>query len=492
MNTSCIIGHFVPSADAAGVPAQVVVEGSLVAAVNILTTSIPQDAPWIIPGLIDAHIHPIETGLTLLFADLSGCSSLVQVQECISDNLARTDGDSPVVLAFNLDPEALSERRYPSRTELDMLCAERPLLVYRIDGHSAAVNSAGLALISDRELDGIEYGTDSRPSGVLRGPAYETASLEFKRRLSADIIREAIVLAGRRLAAMGVTSFGALVGSDELTLAEWKLLVDSLAALPIRAVPYLQSWKPEVARNFGLKQTGGCLLLDGSFGSRTAALSLPYADAPAEHGLLYRSDDQVASYLSRASSLELQTAFHAIGDRAVEQLVRCHEAIGTRKDSLRHRIEHAELLRPDLIEGIRRANLVLVVQPAFEAYWGGPGRLYSARLDERWRNTNPLRTLRAAGIRLAGSSDSPITPADPLAGISAAMNLPNPSQRLTGNEALALFTCDAAFALGIEQRVGTLAPGMAADFVLLDRDPRAGPDCRLLATWCAGRCVHQS
>lgn len=491
MSTIRLTGQLVASADAPCKPTELIIEGTRIAAILPPETDLPPEAPWIVPGLIDAHVHPLETGLALLFPDLGGCTSLAQVFELIADNLSRV-GDCPVALAFNLEPDALVERRYPRRTELDALSPKRPLLVYRVDGHSAATNTAGLNLLSSQGLNGIDLGPDHKPTGVLRGQIYETVSLEFKRRLPPDVIREAIALAGRHMAARGVTAIGALVGSDELSIAEWSVLVDSLAALPIRAIPYLQSWNPEVAHGFGLSQTGGCLLLDGSFGSRTAALSTPYADAPGESGLLYRSDEQVASYIVRASGLRLQTAFHAIGDRAVEQLVRCHESVGPQPEALRHRIEHAELIRPELVERVKQLGLSLVVQPAFEALWGGPERLYSSRLGDRWRATNPLRSLRSAGIPLAGSSDSPVTPADPLAGIRAAMSLPNAAQCLTGEEALALFTSAAASALRIDRETGAIAPGMSADFVVLDRDPRTDPGCRLLATWHAGSCIHRT
>jgi predicted amidohydrolase YtcJ len=118
--------------------------------------------------------------------------------------------------------------------------------------------------------------------------------------------------------------------------------------------------------------------------------------------------------------------------------------------------------------------------------------MYAGRLGERWRRTNRFRHLLNAGVTLAGGSDAPITPVNPVAGIRAAMNHPNPDQRLTGNEALALFTTGAAFALNMEQRCGTLEPGKDADFTILSADPRIDAECHVLATFRAGQCIYKN
>jgi predicted amidohydrolase YtcJ len=159
---------------------------------------------------------------------------------------------------------------------------------------------------------------------------------------------------------------------------------------------------------------------------------------------------------------------------------------------LRHRIEHAELLNDSLIRRISRLGLVLGVQPAFETEWGGRDRMYSKRLGERWRSTNPYRRLLDSGVRLAGGSDAPITPIDPVAGIRAAIERPNPGQTVTGEEALAMFTSVAAFALNGEHACGDIEVGKDADLAVLTSDPRTTAPCRVVATFRGGSCTYKN
>jgi predicted amidohydrolase YtcJ len=465
----------------------------------------------ILPGLIDSHTHPLEVGLQRTFTELGGSDSIEAVQQSLRDR--RQDALAHgMMLGFNLEPDKLSEHRYPQRDELDEAIPDVPVFVYRVDGHSAVTNTAGLQLVlaSFRGVKppGMDGDCNGRPTGVLRGEAYERASRVFKHRLTPEVVREALQLAGRLAAARGVTTIGALVGIEDTTRDEWRVLIDGLAACPVETVPYLQTWDVEVPRRFGLKQAGGCLLIDGSFGSRTAALNQPYSDAPGNSGNGYVSDEKLVSFLRAAAGAGLQTSVHAIGDRAVEQVLRCHEHILEGKGSgvqgstgsgagpeprnpLRHRIEHAELLPDSLIARVARLGLVLGVQPAFEMEWGGPDRMYARRLGDRWRNTNPYRHLLDSGVTLAGGSDAPITPIDPLAGIRAATAHPNPLQTVTGEEALAMFTSAAAFALNRESACGSIEVGKDASITVLTADPRSADDCRVVATFRSGKCIFR-
>ncbi|MGQ9707639.1 MAG: amidohydrolase family protein [bacterium] len=485
-----ISGLIIPDAETEPYPGKLVIEESKIAA--LLPAAKTAGEFYICPGFIDSHAHPLETGLGLFFPDLSPAKSINDILELISFTLSHKP-DLPLMLAFNLDPDRIKEHRYPYCRELDRLTAGKPVFVYRVDQHSAVANSSALSLLPEPLTDGVELDGAGKPTGVVRGLAYENISALIKRQLPVEVIKEALNLTTRLAAQKGITSLAAFIGSDELDEKEWALFLDILAGMPTRMIPFLQTWKPETAKRFGLPRIGGCLLLDGSFGSHTAALSEDYNDAPGFNGLLYHSDQELVAFIIRSVELELQTAFHAIGDRAIEQLVRCHELIikkGLGK-AIRHRIEHAELLSSELIKRIAELKLNLCVQPSFEAYWGGPTGMYARRLGKRWQKTNPLQTLLKNGVRLAGGSDAPITPLDPLAGIKAATSLPNSSERISGKDAFALFTVNAAYSLGIEQRSGSLKPGLEADLVILDADPRQNPDCHVLATYRAGKAIYQ-
>jgi predicted amidohydrolase YtcJ len=450
----------------------------------------------IVPGLVDSHTHPLETGLQAIFADVDGARSVDEVQQRLRSH-RRVSTEHGMMLGFGLEPDKLRERRYPSRHDLDAVLPDVPVFVYRVDGHSAVVNTAGLQLLvagwPAAKQSGVDLDCSGQPTGVLRGEAYETASRVFKHRLLPGTLREGLRLAGEQAAASGVTTIGALVGVEDNTEDEWQVLLEGLAASAVSAVPYLQTWDVDVPRRFGLKQAGGCLLIDGSFGSRTAALAKPYSDAPGNSGAGYVSDKQLLALLRAAGQTGLQTAVHAIGDRAVEQVVRCHEqlAVPGSPNPLRHRIEHAELLDDSLIDRIARLGLVLGVQPSFEAEWGGPDRMYRQRLGERWRNTNPYRRLLERGVVLAGGSDAPITPIDPVSGIRAALERPNPTERVSGEQALAMFTSAAAFALNRELVCGSIEAGKDADLTVLSADPRTAADSRVVATFRGGTCTYK-
>jgi predicted amidohydrolase YtcJ len=445
----------------------------------------------IVPGLVDSHTHPLEAGLQVLFVHMGGAASMVEVQERL--RAKREDAlEHGMMLGFNLEPDQLRERRYPTRHDLDSVIPEVPVFIYRVDGHSAVTNTAGLQLVL-ASYPGIAE-TMNAESGLLSGEAYEKASRLFKHKLRPEQVREALRLAGNQAAAQGVTTIGALVGVEDTTDDEWRVFLDGLEAAAVRAVPFLQTWDIETPRRFGLKQAGGCLLIDGSFGSRTAAISQDYADAPGNSGTGYVTDEKLLSFLRAATDDGLQTAVHAIGDRAVEQVVRCHEQLAEAGSGnpLRHRIEHAELLNNALIDRIARLGLLLGVQPAFEAEWGGPHRMYAQRLGECWRCTNPYRRLLNSGVNLAGGSDAPITPIDPIAGIRAATARPNHLENVNGEQALAMFTSAAAFSLNRERVCGSIEVGKDADFTVLTSDPRTTADCRVVATFRGGTCTYKN
>jgi predicted amidohydrolase YtcJ len=484
-------------------PATVVFDNKIRVVSPVSHVQNPGYAGFILPGLVDSHTHPLEVGLELLFVNLRGAASVADVQQRLRER--HQDAlERGMMLGFNLEPDRLEENRYPQRGELDDVISDVPVFVYRVDGHSAVTNTAGLQLVLTKwpgiKPPGVDADCSGRPTGVLRGEAYERASRVFKHRLAPEAVRQALHLAGKQAAAKGVTTIGALVGVEDTTDDGWRALLEGLAACTVGTVPYLQTWDVETPRRFGLKQAGGCLLIDGSFGSRTAALSQPYSDAPGNAGAGYVGDDKLLSFLQAAAAAGLQATVHAIGDRAVEQVVRCHEQAADKRqvagdqgpgNRLRHRIEHAELLSDSLISRIAKLGLLLGVQPAFEAAWGGPDGMYARRLGERWRSTNPYRRLLDAGVHLAGGSDAPITPIDPIAGIRAAMERPNAEESISGGDALAMFTSKAAFALNREAACGGIEVGRDADLTVVTSDPRTDTACDVVATFRGGACIYR-
>jgi hypothetical protein len=238
---------------------------------------------------------------------------------------------------------------------------------------------------------------------------------------------------------------------------------------------------------------------DGSLGARTAALESPYSDSPSERGVLIHSQDQLNSIVESASRRGFQVAIHAIGDRAIAMALTAIENARLavpQSDKLRHRIEHASVLNPDLIKRIKRAKVIASVQPHFipSDPWV-PARLGR----ERAKLVYALKSLMKSGIVVAGGSDCPVEPIDPLEGISAAVTSATEDygERIDTQHALEMFTRNAAYATHEEKLKGTIHEGKVADLVVLDHDPLRVPPkeirkIRVLASVIGGRIAYAS
>jgi predicted amidohydrolase YtcJ len=269
--------------------------------------------------------------------------------------------------------------------------------------------------------------------------------------------------------------------------------IAALRALPAKIYPKVCEPDARLARDLGLPHIGGDVFLDGSIGSRTAALSEPYSDAEA-CGALRFSDDELYEYYARAEALGIAAGVHAIGDAAIDQSLRVWERVLSGKPSprgCRHFIEHFEIASPEHIEACSRMQIYLSMQPQFDALWANDGGMYETRLGSTRKHAmNALARIEAAGGMLCGGDDSPVCDLNPLAGMQACIDHHEPSERLPRATALALYTVNAAYLGYAETQTGNLASGLAADFVVLARDPfedgACFTDCTVLETWSDG------
>jgi hypothetical protein len=450
----------------------------------------------VLPGLWDAHAHLLQTGLTLRAADLSGARNLADVFDLVREAAGRGDD---VALCYGLDESNLAEKRLPTGAELDAAAPDTPVVVVRVDSHSLAVNGAAWRhLAVDATWPGVDLDAESRPTGMLRGRANELARANLYRHLEPATKVRAFEEAAALAASRGVVALCALEGGQLFGPDDVRVLMGIQDRLPLETFVFPQVASAAMVRELGLPRLGGCLLVDGSLGSRTAALSEPYADVPTTRGELYFADDDLMALVLAAHAAGLQVALHAIGDRAVRQVLDAYEAaLGEYpRPNCRHRVEHAELVADEDMDRAAELGVVLSMQPAFEWYWGGPGRMYESRLGERYRRTNRLRTPLSRGIVLAGGSDSDITPINPLLGIAAAMNHPTEGERLSFGQALGMFTTGAAASVFAEDDRGTLEVGKWASFTAVARDPRTLPpaevaDIEVEATAVKGEIVYR-
>ncbi|MCS7249779.1 MAG: amidohydrolase [candidate division WOR-3 bacterium] len=443
---------------------------------------------YLLPGFIDSHIHLLELGLLNIFPDLSSISSLNDLFDVIAET-KRNLSFFPFLIFFNFDLEKIKEKRYPKRKELDKIVDKKTLIISQRDGHTTILNTYGLIKIFEKNVvSGMELDAYKEPTGVLRGEANELVHKYYKKNLPRDIKILAFQEAEKVAMKNGITTLCAMVGEEEDN--SYEILLESLNSFKIDIIIFPQIKDINKVKNLGLKRIGGCILIDGSLSSYTAALSQPYEDNPNTRGILYFSDEELYNFLKKANDENLQTALHAIGDRAIEQVVNTYEKF-LKDNSLRHRIEHCEVLNNQLIKKIKKLNLIISCQPAFEYYWGGENKLYEKRLGKRIKFTNPYRSLLNENIILVGGSDAPITPPNPLLGIYSALNHPNEKERINLKEAVNLFTKNAAYGIFLENKIGEIKKDYEADLVVLESLPIDNYDIKIKAVIKKGEIIWQ-
>ena len=244
-----------------------------------------------------------------------------------------------------------------------------------------------------------------------------------------------------------------------------------------------------LAGELGCAGAAGDLNIDGSIGSRTARLSTPYADAPADRGYLYLDPDESTEHVVACTRAGLQAGFHCIGDEAVHIAVAAMTQAAERCGleaviAARHRLEHVEMVGADLVDQMARLGVVASVQPRFDEYWGGDDGMYAARLGvERARAMNPFAAMARAGVVLALGSDSPATPLGGWEMVRAAAYHRTPAHSLSVRGAFAAATRGGWRAARVDD-AGVLAPGMMATYAVWDVPGElvvTAPDERLAA-----------
>ncbi|MCH7471499.1 amidohydrolase family protein [bacterium] len=451
----------------------------------------------VLPGLIDAHVHAIASGMAMLCKDLRDAASLEEVVSAVKAEAAK---GGPVVRLGGLDSSRLSpgELQRLDRVFLDNLVSERPLLLKSIEGHSGWFNTPGFAMIG-AEAVFTELGLDEDEraamnlSGRIHGRAYEMLTTPIYDSFSAEERREGMRLVLAEAARQGLAGIHCLEGYGNRRREDFELILE-LDGGDCDLTLYTRDKDPRLAASLAITRFGGCWCLDGAIGAHSAALGKPYADKPESRGELYFSDEEIGSWIEAGLSCGMQVCVHAIGDRALEQALRVYEGLALQHDlqASRPRVDHFILGSPKLAAQAAALGITSAMQPAFDARWGGAGGGYAKRLgSERALRANPVRGMIESGMRVAGSSDSYITPLDPLGGIRAAMNHHNPLQSVDFDTAVRLFTEDAAYLAHQEDNRGKIARGFQADFTIVQGD-RTMKDAQVAKTIKNGRVVFDA
>ncbi|MBO0653605.1 amidohydrolase [Streptomyces triculaminicus] len=423
------------------------------------------------PAFTDAHVHTTATGLALTGLDLTGVDTLAGALERVRAHAAARPADR-VLLGHGWDASAWPERRPPSRRELDEAAGGRPLYLTRADVHSAVVTTALLDLVPHaRTLSG--YAPDAPLTGAahhaVRAAAYDSVTPAQR--------TEAQRAALARAASLGIGSVHECAGPEISGADDLTGLLRLAAEEPgLRVTGY---WAEVITspagaarvRELGATGAAGDLFVDGSLGSHTACLHEPYADAPDGTGSAHLDADAIAAHVTACTEAGIQAGFHAIGDAALSAVVEGVRAAADRLGlarvrAARHRVEHAEMLGPELIAAFAELALTASVQPAFDAAWGGEEAMYAQRLGrERARTLNPYAAMLRAGVPLALGSDSPVTPLDPWGTVRAAAFHRTPEHRISVRAAFTAHTRGGWRAIGRDD-AGVLVPGAPADYAV--------------------------
>ncbi len=425
-----------------------------------------QDAQWVdlakahvYPGFTDAHTHSFEGGLYSLGADLSNATSLDEVLQLLTE----TKPVSGMIFASGFDENSIAEKRFPAVEELDRVSRDYSILLRRVDGHSCALNTLAFERIEWRGKLPEEW------QNPVRKHWNDLAAHWFHRNLDEEGILRAYQQASQIALKAGCTSIHTMVGDSFQDPLHYSLLASHVQDFPVEFILYPQMFDIEKAVELGSKRIGGCILVDGSFGSHTAGLKKPYADQAGKRGTLYRSDTFWQAFYREASENNLQVFVHAIGDAAIQQIVDAVKMLGkTRANELHHTIIHCELTSDRMLDDMAEYGIHAAMQPVFDHLWGGKDQLYEEVLGEvRTKRTNRLKSMVDRGILVAGSTDWYITELNMLRGIHSAIHHNNPDERLSAEEAVRLFTVNPAKMIGEDQRLGMLKAGMQVDMVCL-------------------------
>jgi predicted amidohydrolase YtcJ len=464
-----------------------------------------QDVPLrgraVVPGLTDAHIHLLWTGLGRLSIDLDGVASLQEALERVRQHADRLPQD--VWVRGHGWNHALWEHRWPSAADLDRVTGGRPALLSRKDGHSIWANSRALELAGiDRDSSdpgGGNIGRDEHgePTGIFFENANDLVYAvvpDYTWEERREALRSIIIECNRR----GLTGVHIPESSDTLALLRELRERDELTIRALWHLPYRQL---DQAIDLGLRsglgdewvRIGGVkIFADGSLGSCTCHMLAPFTGSASNYGIPTVPEEELRDAVRRADRAGIAVAIHAIGDRANRTVLDAVEACarsanrGISGDSLRppilpHRIEHAQHLDPADVPRFAALHVGASMQPIHATSdWQVAERLLGS---ERSAWSYAWRPLLDAGAVLAFGSDAPVETLDPWAGLHAAITRRradgeppdgwHPELALSLQDALAAYVTGPALLSGETELKGNLSPGKLADLLVLETDPFA-------------------
>jgi predicted amidohydrolase YtcJ len=513
---------------------------------NSQTQVIDLHGQFAMPGFNDAHVHLVSAGFAKLTVNLEGAKSLAEMQARIRASLPNFKPNE-WIRGRGWDHTLWPDKRFPTRADLDAISRDHPMFFSRVDGHVAVANSRALELAgitrATPDPQGGKFLRDAataEPNGMLEEDSAMSRVARLIPPFSADQRRRAIELALAEASSYGVTSIQDNSEENPFRLYEefrdgrsrdgksapnvpalvdlpiYKTLHEE-GKLPLRITEWLPFNAPlaaleEYRRAYGTTdpwiKTGTLKeFLDGSLGSRTAAMLTPYSDEPSTSGILRVDPDQLKQMAIARDAAGFQIAFHAIGDRAnrlaLDTFAAVSEANAPR--DRRDRIEHAQIIAPSDIPRFAQLSVIASMQPC---HLLDDERWAESRIgSERIKGGYAWNTLEKTGARLAFGTDYPVESVNPMRGLyaCATRELPNggpeggwqPQEKLPIETCIREYTQGPAYAEFEETRKGKLAPGMFADIVVFPEDitrlpPRDLINAKVSMTITGGKVVYEA
>ena len=434
----------------------------------------------VVPGFIDTHIHVADFAKLLTWIDLNDVKSIKELQNHLKERAQKTPRGRWII-GRGWNQARLREKRLPSLADLDSASPDNPVILYHECALMCVVNSKALELAGvtkqTRAPSGGKIDKDAETgevTGVLRDAATDLVWKAIPEPSEGELL-EAVGLAFEQIMEAGITSVHWIVLSAiELSVVQ-KLLAQK--KLPIRVYLIVPANLVDTVLNSDLlrfsadklKVGGVMVFADGYLAAKTAALLQPYSDDASVRGKLLCGQEEMNAVAAKALGAGLQLVIHAVGDKAVDAALTTIERVSK---EARCRVEQAAVLNKGLIQRLKTQKVIVSVQPRVVAsefsVWSATEHLGAERA--RW--LFPLKTLIKEGVKVVGGSDCPMEPLNPLLGIQAAVTRQFfPEERITVDEALRMYTVDAAYSSGEENIKGSVETGKLADLTVLSHDP---------------------
>ncbi|MBU0713844.1 MAG: amidohydrolase [Verrucomicrobia bacterium] len=449
----------------------------------------------VLPGFIDCHSHLDIAGAYKTFTDGSKLRSIDAILSVVKQQAMKTPAGQLIAIN-NINQNNLKEQRPPTRYELDRGTTDHPVILIHYTIHQAYLNSAAVKLFGiNASLDGADA-DNGIVNGILRDPASVEIIGKALGLIPKENITRGILAVSCEALKHGISTIHTMQGSELYPDAAKDML--ALAdQLPVHLVVWNSSNDTNKLFNLKLPRLGGCsdFMADGEITSHTAAIFEPYNDLPLSRGTLLHTQEYWDKYVLVAYAHNLQFAAHAETEAGIETVLWAMEKANAfyPNKKLRCRIEHLEMPTMTQLERMNKIGVIASMQPAFvDLPAQEMAALIKAFGDTRMQRYNPLKDVVDHGIIIAGGSDSPVTPYNPIAGIYSAVNHPIKTQRVSVKEAVKMFTVNAAYSAFEENEKGTLEVGKIADMVVLSADPFSIPveklrEIKVEKTFVAGR-----